>query len=405
MPSSSKQIQINPELFNISGSSGRSSKNTTRKRKEKPVINTMIRPNNVKKELMKKIKRHQETKDKDKSKSDNIEEFTSQFNDSMKYLESVRSERQKNRFLKEQKEHDELNNLSTHTSTHTSTSAPISAPAPRHKSSNISYKSNINYERAAIEAEKLEEQTGPVISVNTELPNVFNNNKQLNTIIKDPPPYSNLKNSNKPTYKEWKRQTMKKSRFSDEIIDPTDPSTSTRQSRGSGYSTDEYKPPINVIDEHEFNRVTHENNQRKKLLDKIKFRLKQQNVERIKQHRKQQLRKSIDKQNKDNLHNKTVKNYEKYETFGKRILEGKVSVLVKDRQTRKKIELEKKQLRKHDIHKIRLYLQKHGLLKVGSPAPDDVLRELYEQSFLTGDVSNKSKDILVHNYLNDEQTF
>ena len=379
MPSSSKQIQINPELFNISGSGGRSSKNTTRKRKEKPVINTMIRPNNVKKELMKKIKRHQESKDK--SKSDNVEEFTSQFNDSMKYLESVRSERQKNRYLKEQKEHDELNNLSTH----------------RHKSSNISYKSNINYERAAIEAEKLEEQTGPVISVNTELPNVFNNNKQLNTIIKDPPPYSNLKNSNKPTYKEWKRQTMKKSRFSDEIIDPTDPSTSTRQSRGSGYSTDEYNPPIN--------RVTHENNQRKKLLDKIKFRLKQQNVERIKQHRKQQLRKSIDKQNKDNLHNKTVKNYEKYETFGKRILEGKVSVLVKDRQTRKKIELEKKQLRKHDIHKIRLYLQKHGLLKVGSPAPDDVLRELYEQSFLTGDVSNKSKDILVHNYLNDEQTF
>ena len=392
MPSSSKQIQINPELFNISGSSGRSSKNTTRKRKEKPVINTMIRPNNVKKELMKKIKRHQETKDK--SKSDNVEEFTSQFNDSMKYLESVRSERQKNRYLKEQKEHDELNNLSTHTSTPRHTSTP--------KSSNISYKSNINYERAAIEPE---EPSGPVISVNTELPSVFNNNKQLNTIIKDPPPYSNLKNSNKPTYKEWKRQTMKKSRFSDEIINPTDPSTITRQSKGSGYNTDEYKPPINVIDEHEFNRVTHENNQRKKLLDKIKFRLKQQNVERIKQHRKQQLRKSIDKQNKDNLHNKTVKNYEKYETFGKRVLEGKVSVLVKDRQTRKKIELEKKQLRKHDIHKIRLYLQKHGLLKVGSPAPDDILRELYEQSFLTGDVSNKSKDILVHNYLNNEQTF
>ena len=397
MPSSSKQIQINPELFNISGSSGRSSKNTTRKRKEKPVINTMIRPNNVKKELMKKIKRHQETKDK--SKSDNVEEFTSQFNDSMKYLESVRSERQKNRYLKEQKEHDELNNLSTHSST----STPTPAPASRHKSSNISYKSNINYERVS---EEPEEPSGPVISVNTELPSVFNNNnKQLNTIIKDPPPYSNLKNSNKPTYKEWKRQTMKKSRFSDEIIDPTDPSTVTRQSRGSGYNTDEYKPPINVIDEHEFNRVTHENNQRKKLLDKIKFRLKQQNVERIKQHRKQQLRKSIDKQNKDNLHNKTVKNYEKYETFGKRVLEGKVSVLVKDRQTRKKIELEKKQLRKRDIHKIRLYLQKHGLLKVGSPAPDDILRELYEQSFLTGDVSNKSKDILVHNYLNDEQTF
>ena len=329
----------------------------------------------------------------DKSKSDNVEEFTSQFNDSMKYLESVRSERQKNRYLKEQKEHDELNNLSTHTST--------PAPAPRHKSSNISYKSNINYERAAIEPE---EPSGPVISVNTELPSSFDRSEQLNKIIKDPPPYSNLKNSNKPTYKEWKRQTMKKARYSDEMLGSSDPSRASSQSRGSGYNTDEYKPPINVIDEHEFNRVSHENNERKKLLDKIKFRLKQQNIERTKQNRKQLLRKSIDKQSKNITHNKTVKNYEKYETFGKRLLEGKVSVLVKDRQTRKKIELEKKQLRKHDIHNIRLYLQKHGLLKAGSSAPDDILRELYEQSFLTGDVSNKSKDILVHNYLNDEQT-
>ena len=392
MPSSSKQIQINPELFKISGSGGgRSSKNTTRKRKEKPVINTMIRPNNVKKELMKKIKRHQENKDK--GKSDNVEEFTSQFNDSMKYLEGVRSERQKNRYLKEQKEHDELNNISAYTPTSTSTSThrPTHRPTPR--------TSNISYERSNIEHEE------PVISVNTELPSSFDRSEQLNKIIKDPPPYSNLKNSNKPTYKEWKRQTMKKARYSDEMLGSSDPSRASSQSRGSGYNTDEYKPPINVIDEHEFNRVSHENNERKKLLDKIKFRLKQQNIERTKQNRKQLLRKSIDKQSKNITHNKTVKNYEKYETFGKRLLEGKVSVLVKDRQTRKKIELEKKQLRKHDIHNIRLYLQKHGLLKVGSSAPDDILRELYEQSFLTGDVSNKSKDILVHNYLNDEQTF
>jgi hypothetical protein len=48
---------------------------------------------------------------------------------------------------------------------------------------------------------------------------------------------------------------------------------------------------------------------------------------------------------------------------------------------------------------IRDYLLKRGLYKIGSTAPDDVLRKIYEESYTTGDVENKNSELLLHNYL------
>ena len=47
-------------------------------------------------------------------------------------------------------------------------------------------------------------------------------------------------------------------------------------------------------------------------------------------------------------------------------------------------------------------MRKHKLLKVGSAAPTDVLRSMYENSVLAGDVHNKNDDVLVHNYMSEE---
>jgi hypothetical protein len=44
-------------------------------------------------------------------------------------------------------------------------------------------------------------------------------------------------------------------------------------------------------------------------------------------------------------------------------------------------------------------LHDHGLLKVGSDAPPDVLRNLYETTKLTGDVNNVNKQVLLHNFV------
>ena len=71
-------------------------------------------------------------------------------------------------------------------------------------------------------------------------------------------------------------------------------------------------------------------------------------------------------------------------TLGKR--KGKVGILIKSRKTRRKIKKEHDNLKKTKLADIKLYLKKHGSLKVGSNAPEKVMREIYETAVLSGDV-------------------
>ena len=75
-------------------------------------------------------------------------------------------------------------------------------------------------------------------------------------------------------------------------------------------------------------------------------------------------------------------------------------VLIKNAKTRKLVQHELALLRQKGIPEIKTFLRKKNLLKVGSDAPNDVLRQIYEQSVLSGDVENKAKDVLIHNYMN-----
>ena len=88
-------------------------------------------------------------------------------------------------------------------------------------------------------------------------------------------------------------------------------------------------------------------------------------------------------------------------TLGKR--KRKVGILIKSRETRRKIKKEHSLLKKKNLYDIRLYLKKHGLIKVGSAAPENVLREIYETAVLSGDVYNKNNEVLVHNFINDKK--
>jgi hypothetical protein len=81
---------------------------------------------------------------------------------------------------------------------------------------------------------------------------------------------------------------------------------------------------------------------------------------------------------------------------------GKVSVLIKNAQTRRKIQTKQAMLKRKSILDIKNHLRSKNLLKVGSQAPNDVLREIYEQSILAGQIENKSKETLIHNYFNDK---
>ena len=78
-----------------------------------------------------------------------------------------------------------------------------------------------------------------------------------------------------------------------------------------------------------------------------------------------------------------------------------IGLLIKNRDTQKKIKQEVAQLKQQSIQEVKNFLREKNLIKLGSQAPNDVLRKLYEDSVLAGEITNTNNDNLVHNYLND----
>ena len=95
----------------------------------------------------------------------------------------------------------------------------------------------------------------------------------------------------------------------------------------------------------------------------------------------------------------TPKTVKQYSSFGKK--NDTVRVLIKDKSTYDGISRDVDKLKKHSMNKIRNFLRTKRLYKVGSSAPDDVLREIYVNVSLTGDIENKGSDTMIHNYLHD----
>jgi len=258
MSSNKKEIKINPELFNIFGK-----KKKERTKRTKPIN---IKPMTIKRDLIKRIR---ERKNLANNSNDSLK-------NSIKLFKEV-SEETKNS-IPQQKE-VRIN-------------------------TNVNMQSE-NMQSENMQSENMQEQYEVIQPVS------------MNTI--DPPPYSNLKNSIKPTYREWKSTTQKR--------------------------------PHPVV-----------------LVDSIKEKKPT---------------------------NRKVKHYTK---LGKR--NKTISILIKDRETRKKIDNELNLLKKEEISKIKEYLRERGLIKIGSHAPEHILRETYENAFLAGDIKNTSKDTLIHNYMN-----
>ena len=156
------------------------------------------------------------------------------------------------------------------------------------------------------------------------------------TVNQKEPPYSNLKGSKKPSYREWLKNQDQKVEIHD-----------------------------------------------KDIKESVTTTLREEKLKKIQKKYKKQAK-----------HCKTIKITE---TFGKR--NGKVSIHIKNKENKEQLENEKKTLKKHTIPKIKAYLKEHNLLKIGSYAPNDVVRVMYENAMLSGDITNNNKDILVHNFL------
>lgn len=80
-----------------------------------------------------------------------------------------------------------------------------------------------------------------------------------------------------------------------------------------------------------------------------------------------------------------------------------VQVLIPCSQTRKIRSELQDSLRKTNLSTLKNYLKQRRLVKVGSTAPTNLLRQIYENAKAYGDVINENKETLLHNYEKDEK--
>jgi hypothetical protein len=93
--------------------------------------------------------------------------------------------------------------------------------------------------------------------------------------------------------------------------------------------------------------------------------------------------------------------------LGKNNKSNKIGILIKDKTMRNNVMQASRNLKKKSIQEVKEYLKDHGLYKYGGETPPDVLRKIYETSMMAGDIQNKNKDTMLHNFIHGskEDTF
>lgn len=453
-----KTIEINPALFNVGyNKSKKDRKHNNKTAKNKPIIN----PSVLKKKFLKRIKEHKEgeskkdniSSNKSKSKSkhqhrgskintsnrsimgNNItDEFSDDFNESIQYLQKLSDAKKKIQAKKMQREQfqnktvknynsmystpstyqanikidlpDELStigSLTCNNSTNSANSAistnkpPIRLIAPDvnpNNPQNMSVNLNTNNANSSISPTipKTSFASSP-ISVNT---NIQPPPLQKDPLIQQDVPYGCLKNGTKPTYRTWnktmKRNPMEQNINSDSIVLNSDrqqklenlknkiKEKQSKQNQNKEHNSDGLS--INKINSVIGTSTIGATNNDNKICIKTDNSGdipsdKPDNVRRIKKMKKVT----------------TIKKYKLGRSKNKRT----IGMLIKNRNTRREVLLAQRDLKQTSINDVKQYLYDRNLIKRGSNVPNDVIRKMYENAKLTGEVYNLNNDIIVHN--------
>jgi hypothetical protein len=248
------------------------------------------------------------------------------------------------------------------------------------------------------------ENTNNDVINNDVINNDVINNKQNVTIIE--PPYSNLKGGNKPTYKEWNRQTLKKSDYLKENtkINIEDYNKFNEQSERSNrlndlkykYSNKNTNNSSSINSSNNNSSSINSSNNNSSSINSSN----NSNSNNSNNSNSNNSNNSISNKNKKLLRLKKIKTRTIKYNLGKR---GKtVSILLKNNETQRKVKHEISLLRKKPIRDIKQYLRDKNLIKAGTIAPTNILREIFEQSILSGDLTNRNNNVLFHNFISDE---
>ena len=197
----------------------------------------------------------------------------------------------------------------------------------------------------------------PMNSSNSSNNSSSNSNDNINSILPDPP-HGCLKGGKKPTWRQYNK-TLKKNK--NEILN-------------------EYtiKPNFNLSSQFE-----ERSDKLEKLKDKFR-EINEPNTPKKTKIKTRRIRRKI--------------------TLGKNKKGGFVGVLVKSKKTRKNVKREVDVLKHKSIQEVKDYLRKHNLTKIGSSAPDHILRATFENAYLSGNISNNNSEILLHNWQEGDES-
>ena len=356
-----KTIDINPALFRTSSGS------KTKKNKEpssKP-RNPLISPNILKNKLLKRIKQHKLRENNPNTSIATVSNkdepsYTDEFVESLDYLQNLSSQKQ----IADQKQ------------------------AIKQNQSQLERKTVKNYN-------SMNRQ-----HVNIDLP------EELITMYVptkaepvDNVPYGILKNGNKPTYRVWNK-TQKNLESARTAFPPTIMNEREQRLTALKEKIKQKEPKEDVWMDKTFI---------KPLDTKLPVPIKEIKIDTqviptantIPEPNNPVANSVANPVAKRRLIKKTK--HRKY-TLGKSKIKNSVSVLLKDRQTRKKIISAMKDLKRKPINEVKHHLREHNLLKIGSDAPNDIVRKIYEDSVLAGEITNINKDTLLHNFLKNEDS-
>jgi len=424
-----KTIDINPLLFKIGG-------NKTKKQRVKnktPNVSPIISPNVLKNKLLKRIKEHKlretQTLVKNQKNIINIkddiknninpsknnqssiasDDFTDEFNDSINYLQTLSKQKKINDIkLLQEKQRNDLDR----------------------KTVKNYYAMEHDINSPFVNTDLPEELKQPFITINTEQLNSNVLDKvTLNPYNRDEVPYSNLKGGVKPSYKEWSRtQRNYNSNNNNNILLPFEinkdqPERENRLNmlknkiKNKQLLEKENNSQNNntISDTENLSRPSFQiNNNLEKLLETKNMIQKPSDLFNSNSNNFVTSLNNNDIQNNFNQHvnnepdltnpikriiKKTIR--KKY-TLGKSKIKNTVGILLKDRSTRKKIISAQKSLKTKSISDIKTYLREHNLIKIGSNAPNDVVRKIFESAVLAGEITNTNKDTLLHNLMKDD---
>ena len=399
---SNKTISINPELFKVGGSLNKSQKKTSMN-KTKKLPPPIISPNVLKNQLIKRIKEYKQKEtvgssdnkknvkndsNKNNSANTNLTEYTDEFYDSINYLNTL--SKQKKIEKKQEASNPSIKNKTLKT----------------YKEPFIDVNIDLPEELLEVKHQEIE----------TPLYNTNNNNIQTHYVIDNETPYGCLKNGIKPTYKSW-NQTKKKYDITSvgdslQIEKPLQVSLNNRENKlnkiKEAFSKkkeiqNEYQNDI-FLQKNMINAPTMQTHQNQHGQPSILTQPMQQTTTQLNNQTTTFSNEPISPilpSEPQIFHEKkiTKKTIRRKYHVGKSISNRKVGILIKDRNTRKLLINAQRDLKRKNINEVKTYLHKHGLLKIGSNAPNDVLRKIYESAMLSGEIININKDMLLHNFM------